>query len=81
MFDLLHLNNVGDIKLDELAVKWLWSWRDVWNHKLREVCNHSAILAVATEGECCAAFNHDLSRVVDGKDAVANLVLTVKKVV
>ena len=76
---LLHLDHVGDVQLDELAIEGLGCWGDFWDDELGEVRDHVAVLAVAVKGERGTAFDLDRGGVVDGEDAVADLVLAVEE--
>src|SRR6266853_1665228 len=78
---LLHLGYVGHVELDELAVVRLRGRGYVGDDQLGEVGDHPAVLAVAVEGERGAAFDLDGRGVIDGEDAVADLVLAVEEVV
>src|SRR5207302_3144275 len=56
---LFHLDDIGHVELDELAVERFRGRGHVGDDQLAEVRDHPAILAVAVEGQSGAAFDLD----------------------
>jgi hypothetical protein len=77
--NLFHLGDINDIDLDELPVEGLRCGSHVGHDELGVVRDHVAVLAVAVEGEGGTAFDLDGGGVVDGEDAMADLVIAIEE--